>query len=225
LQSDVALRGFAAIQRIIMGLPAADDFSALAERETDSRSLLLAAVQTKDPEPLFNAGLAQGYINNFNGDATKNELAWWLVACQRGLPCDSNSEFQRDVALNDSLLEELSGPSYLRDGGQGLSRSRDASARNKRKTERGSMGSIGFTVRLGPVNYAFIHVRLEQGTNQRYIAPQLGFRSSSQTDVFVTKYAAVWLFVPKPGRCGNSGTTAMPRFRLPYCYQWVPGVG
>jgi hypothetical protein len=96
-----------------MGLPAADDFSALAERETDSRSLLLAAVQTKDPEPLFNAGLAQGYINNFNGDATKNELAWWLVACQRGLPCDSNSEFQRDVALNDSLLEELSGPDLI----------------------------------------------------------------------------------------------------------------
>jgi hypothetical protein len=76
-------------------------------------SLLLAAVQTKDPEALFNIGQAQGYLNNFNGDAMKNELAWRLVACQRGLPCGSNSEFQRDVALNDSLLEELSGPELI----------------------------------------------------------------------------------------------------------------
>ncbi len=111
-ESDEALKGFAAIQSSAMGLPRADDLNALTKSDVDSRSLLLAAVQTKDPEALFNVGLAQGYLNNFNSDTTKNELAWWLVACQRGLPCDGNSEFQLDVSLNDGL-SGLSGPELI----------------------------------------------------------------------------------------------------------------
>jgi hypothetical protein len=109
-QSDEALKGLSAIQKGAM--TATGDFNALTKSGIDPRSLLLAAVQTKDPEALFNVGQAQGYLNNFNGEATKSELAWWLVACQRGLPCDSDSEFQRDVALNDSL-SGLTGPDLI----------------------------------------------------------------------------------------------------------------
>jgi hypothetical protein len=112
-ESDEALQGFLAIQRSAVSSTAASDFNALTKSGGDPRALLLAAVQTKDPEALFIVGEAQGYLNNFGVDATKNELAWWLVACQRGLPCDSNSEFQLDVALNDGLLEELSGPDLI----------------------------------------------------------------------------------------------------------------
>lgn len=112
-ESDQALKGFVAIQKSAVSSAGPSDFNALTKNGGDPRALFLAAVQTKDPEALFIVGEAQGYLNNFGGDTTKNQLAWWLVACQRGLPCDSNSEFQLDVALNDGLLEELSGPDLI----------------------------------------------------------------------------------------------------------------
>lgn len=106
-QSDEALRKFSAIQKSAM--TGVGDFNELTKSGEDPRSLFLAAVQTKDPEVLFNIGQAQAYLSNFDGESTKNQLAWWLVACNRGLPCDSNSEFQLNVATNDGLLEALSG--------------------------------------------------------------------------------------------------------------------
>lgn len=112
-ESDEALQGLVAIQRSAVSSTVASDFNELTKNGADPRALLLAAVQTKDPEALFIVGEAQGYLNNFAGDSMKNELAWWLVACQRGLPCDSDSEFQLDVSLNDGLLEDLSGPNLI----------------------------------------------------------------------------------------------------------------
>jgi hypothetical protein len=54
--------------------------------------LLRQAVESRNPEVLFTIGEAQGFLTAFNGEATKNELAWWLVACRRGLDCSANAE-------------------------------------------------------------------------------------------------------------------------------------
>jgi hypothetical protein len=91
-----------------------------------------------------------------------------------------------------------------------------------------------------PAKSAFICVGLEQVTNQRYISPLPTIWSSSQTDVFVAKSAPVLLFVYEPliialsrsRRAGTAtvasgatpGATAMPKFRIPYYYQGVPGI-
>lgn len=62
----------------------------------DPRALLRAAVKTLDPEALFTVGMAQGAYEQLHpsshGRGT-NQLAWMLVACQRGFDCSGNADW------------------------------------------------------------------------------------------------------------------------------------
>jgi hypothetical protein len=72
--------------------------------------LLREAVESRDPEVLFTIGEAQGFLTAFNGEATKNELAWLLVACRRGLDCSANAEWVKVACANDSGCASFTGP-------------------------------------------------------------------------------------------------------------------
>jgi hypothetical protein len=62
---------------------------------------------------------------------------------------------------------------------------------------------------------------LEEGSISFLMSPSPAMRSSSQTNLFVEKDAA--LDRQQRPEWQTPGATAMPRFRIPYCHQWVPG--
>lgn len=61
----------------------------------DPRALLRLAVESKNPDVLFAVGGAQGYLLPPGSDTKVSQLAWYLVACQRGLDCSANSDWVR----------------------------------------------------------------------------------------------------------------------------------
>jgi TPR repeat protein len=70
--------------------------------DADPRELLRAAVQSRDPEVLWNVGLAQRAINQSSEEKVTNQLAWWIVACQRGFDCGANADWFRLACHYDS---------------------------------------------------------------------------------------------------------------------------
>jgi hypothetical protein len=62
----------------------------------DPRDLLLAAIKSLEPEALFAVAMAQGAHEQLhppsNGQHT-NQLAWMLVACQRGYDCSGSPDW------------------------------------------------------------------------------------------------------------------------------------
>jgi TPR repeat protein len=82
--------------------------------KTDPHSLLIAAVQSKDPEALWNAGDAQGLVNQSFDDKSKNQYAWWLVSCQQGLDCSPDSDRILMVCQNKGCPVGLSGADFIR---------------------------------------------------------------------------------------------------------------
>jgi hypothetical protein len=64
-----------------------------APASSDPRALLRAAVVSGEPEVLFSIGDAQGLLDPMNSDARSDRLAWFLVACQRGLDCSENADW------------------------------------------------------------------------------------------------------------------------------------
>lgn len=67
----------------------------------DPRELLRAAVESRDPEVLFSIGEVQEMLDPTNTDASSTRLAWWLVACQRGLDCSSNADWVKKSCGDD----------------------------------------------------------------------------------------------------------------------------
>jgi hypothetical protein len=80
----------------------------------DPRELLRAAVESKDPEVLFNIGEFQELLDpsNYNDNKT-TRFAWWLVACQRGFDCSANAEWVKNSCVNDPQCASASSPSDL----------------------------------------------------------------------------------------------------------------
>ena len=58
--------------------------------KADPVSLLREAVRSEDPEVLFMIGEAQSLLYPTHSNEEVERLAWWLVACERGLDCTAN---------------------------------------------------------------------------------------------------------------------------------------
>jgi hypothetical protein len=62
----------------------------------DPRTLLLDAIKSRDPEALFSVAMAAGALEQLHpskdGQNT-NQLAWMLVACQRGYDCSGRPDW------------------------------------------------------------------------------------------------------------------------------------
>ncbi|HEY0341848.1 MAG TPA: hypothetical protein VGC34_13655, partial [Steroidobacteraceae bacterium] len=84
---------------------------------TDARSLVRAAIESKDPEAIFEMGDLQGFLRQGvpQEKSTKDAVTWRYVACLRGLDCGVDSEWHRQFCLWDSnCLPGESGVDYLR---------------------------------------------------------------------------------------------------------------
>jgi hypothetical protein len=80
-------------------------------REQDPRALLRSALETEDPAALLAAGTLLRAIDEMSNprlnDAharegrTENQLAWWLLACNRGYDCSENGPWFVAVCASD----------------------------------------------------------------------------------------------------------------------------
>jgi hypothetical protein len=84
---------------------------------TDARSLVRAAVETRDPQAIFELGDLQGFLNSGEpeGQLTRDAMTWRYVACLRGLDCGVNAEWHLQFCLWDpNCLPDETGVDYLR---------------------------------------------------------------------------------------------------------------
>jgi hypothetical protein len=84
---------------------------------SDARSLVRAAVETRDPEALFDVSGLLGFLNKSepNEQLTQDAITWQYVACLRGLDCGVNAEWHLQFCLsNPDCLPDESGVDYLR---------------------------------------------------------------------------------------------------------------
>ncbi len=86
-----------------------------SDKMADARAQLLAAVETKDPQAIWEAGEAQGFLNQSFSEKVKNLLAWRLVSCQRGLDCSPDADWvQLDCRVDSYCAFGVSGVDYIR---------------------------------------------------------------------------------------------------------------
>lgn len=84
---------------------------------SDARSLVRAAVETKDPEALFDVAGLLGFLNpkEPNEQLIQDAITWQYAACLRGLDCGANAEWHLQFCLNgSSCLPDETGADYLR---------------------------------------------------------------------------------------------------------------
>ncbi len=80
----------------------------------DPRDLLRAAVESKDPEVLFDIGTLQGTLTQATAmDEKTTRYAWWLVACQRGFDCSSKAEWVINSCSNAPMCASATSPNDL----------------------------------------------------------------------------------------------------------------
>jgi hypothetical protein len=113
-QAATAMKLF--LQQILQNIQIANgvsnpDARAPIKSEQSPVSLLREAVESRNPEVLFAIGEAQGFLGAFNREATVNQLAWWLVACRRGLDCSANAEWIKVACANDARCASFTDPS------------------------------------------------------------------------------------------------------------------
>lgn len=90
------------------------------ETPVDPQELLLEAVQSSDPEALWAIGVAEGQLTQNYDDKIKNQLAWWLVSCQRGLDCGSEADWvQLDCPDDTYCTPGITGTDYIRNAAAG----------------------------------------------------------------------------------------------------------
>jgi len=78
--------------------------------------LLADAVRSKQPEVLFDVGTVQTSLVSDSQDGRVRQLAWYMVACQRGLDCTSGAEWlQMQCPVMSALCGTFSDPTdYIR---------------------------------------------------------------------------------------------------------------
>jgi hypothetical protein len=83
----------------------------------ESRASLRTAVESKDPEVLWQIGLAQGFLKKDFEDKVKDEMAWWLVSCERGYDCSAQADWITLDCPDESFCTPgISGIDYIRNG-------------------------------------------------------------------------------------------------------------
>jgi hypothetical protein len=83
------------------------------ESGADPRALLRAAVASGDPEVLFEIGDMQSMLDPAGIDNGTKRLAWWLVACERGLDCSTNAEWVKNTCAMDPQCASVGGPTDI----------------------------------------------------------------------------------------------------------------
>ena len=100
------------------GIAAQSQTPAIAQGTyTEARSLVRAAIETKDPQVIFDIGDLQGFLQKDQpqDQLAKNAVTWRYVACLRGLDCGVDAEWHLQFCLWDSnCLPGESGVDYLR---------------------------------------------------------------------------------------------------------------
>jgi hypothetical protein len=88
---------------------------------SDARSLVRAAVESKNPEVIFETGDLLGLLNPelSQTESYHEALTWRYVACLRGLDCSASAEWLLQLCLSDATcLQDESGIDYLRRSAQ-----------------------------------------------------------------------------------------------------------
>lgn len=79
----------------------------------DPQELLREAVESDDPEVLFQIGAADALLHpSIGGDDNTERYAWWLVACERGLDCSPSADWVKNVCYLDPQCASI-GPSEI----------------------------------------------------------------------------------------------------------------
>jgi hypothetical protein len=129
--------------------PAAD--SSGAPVKTDSLSyhqLLRLAVESRDPEVLFDIGDMQFMLNPNNPEHDIDRYAWMLIACESGFDCTSNAGWVQNGCLPRIDCEGMTGPTdYIRHlAGDEWQAVEQRSGEIRMKLDAGQWGDLG----LGP---------------------------------------------------------------------------
>jgi hypothetical protein len=86
-----------------------------AKVKGDPRELLYEAVQSKDPDVLYNIGELYPALNPDDPDRDVVRFAWILVACERGLDCSANAEWVKyDCFGSDACSSATSSSDFVR---------------------------------------------------------------------------------------------------------------
>jgi hypothetical protein len=76
----------------------------------DPRVLLRAAVESNDPQVLFDIGETASMLHP--GDMTST-FAWWLVACERGVDCSPTAEWVENACYLEPQCASATSPGEL----------------------------------------------------------------------------------------------------------------
>jgi hypothetical protein len=80
----------------------------------DPGELFREAVESRDPEALFQIAESDALRHPSTGDDDNTErYSWLLVACQEGLDCSPNSDWVRNICYLDPQCASTSSPSEL----------------------------------------------------------------------------------------------------------------
>ena len=83
----------------------------------EARSLVRAAIESKNPQAIFDMGGLQGFLQQGEPQEqmTQDAITWEYVACLRGFDCGVDAEWYRQFCLSGSnCLPGESGVDYLR---------------------------------------------------------------------------------------------------------------
>jgi hypothetical protein len=80
----------------------------------DPQELFREAVESRDPEALFQIAESDALLHPSTGDDDNTERnSWLLVACQEGLDCSSNADWVRNICYLDPQCASASSTSEL----------------------------------------------------------------------------------------------------------------
>jgi hypothetical protein len=74
-----------------------------AKLRADPQELLYEAVQSREPEVLYNIGQLYPPMNPNDPDSNVVRYAWILLACERGLDCTANADWVKDGCLESDV--------------------------------------------------------------------------------------------------------------------------
>jgi hypothetical protein len=92
--------------------------------ERDPRALLRSAAATSDPAALWRIGEAQGLLSSnpqSPQEITRDEFAWYLLACEKGYDCSEQAPWRQFICRYDTTcLSGETGVDYIKRSAQAM---------------------------------------------------------------------------------------------------------